>query len=76
MENSHIKLADWAKAVVAPATANVLRRAALGEAETLLGATLLATRAPVLIFPAMNVHMWNIATRTCRTVARARIFRL
>lgn len=56
----HIKLADWAEvAVVAPATANVLRRAALGEAETLLGATLLATRAPVLIFPAMNVHMWE-----------------
>lgn len=56
----HIKLADWAEvAVVAPATANVLRRAALGEAETLLGASLLATRAPVLIFPAMNVHMWE-----------------
>lgn len=56
----HIKLADWAEvAVVAPATANVLRRAALGEAETLLGAALLATRAPVLIFPAMNVHMWE-----------------
>lgn len=56
----HIKLADWAEvAVVAPATANVLRRAALGEAETLLGAALLATCAPVLIFPAMNVHMWE-----------------
>lgn len=59
-EIPHISLADWAEVfVVAPATANVIRRAALGEAETLLGATMLATRAPVVIFPAMNIHMWE-----------------
>lgn len=56
----HISLADWAEVfVIAPATANVIRRAAFGEAETLLGATMLATRAPVVIFPAMNIHMWE-----------------
>ncbi|MBC7322887.1 MAG: bifunctional phosphopantothenoylcysteine decarboxylase/phosphopantothenate--cysteine ligase CoaBC [Acetomicrobium sp.] len=56
----HISLADWAEVfIIAPATANVIRRAAFGEAETLLGATMLATRAPVVIFPAMNIHMWE-----------------
>lgn len=59
-EIPHISLADWAEVfVIAPATANVIRRAAFGEAETLLGATMLATRAPVVIFPAMNIHMWE-----------------
>lgn len=56
----HISLADRAEVcAVAPATANMLRRAAGGEAETLLGAVLLATQAPVVLFPAMNVHMWD-----------------
>lgn len=56
----HISLAEWAEIViVAPCTANMLRRAANGEAETLLGAILLATRAPVLLSPAMNTHMWE-----------------
>lgn len=56
----HISLAEWAEAiVVAPCTANMLRRAALGEAETLLGAILLATRSPVLLCPAMNTNMWE-----------------
>lgn len=56
----HISLADWAEVfIIAPATANVIRRAAFGEAESLLGATMLATRAPVVIFPAMNIHMWE-----------------
>jgi len=68
----HISLADWAQAfLVAPATANVLRRAALGEADTLLGATMIATRAPVIIFPAMNVHMWEHPA-TQRHVSMAR----
>ena len=59
-EIPHISLADWAEAfLIAPATANVIRRAALGEAETLLGTAMLATRAPVILFPAMNVHMWE-----------------
>jgi len=59
----HITLAEWAEIVcIAPCTANMLRRAANGEAETLLGATLLATRAPVLLCPAMNTNMWEHET--------------
>ena len=68
----HISLADWADVfVVAPCTANVLRMAAQGDSSTLLGAAMLACTAPVLLFPAMNVHMWeNAATsRNARTAA-------
>lgn len=54
----HIALADWADIfVVAPATANALRTAADGDASTLLGATLLACKKPLLMFPAMNGNM-------------------
>lgn len=71
-EIPHITLADWAEVVVvAPCTANVLRLAAQGDSATLLGATLLATRAPVVLFPAMNVHMWEHAT-TQANVEKAR----
>lgn len=61
----HITLADWADVfIVAPCTANVLRMAASGDSSTLLGAALLACLSPVLLFPAMNVHMWeNPATK-------------
>ena len=56
----HIKLAKAAAAVVvAPATADFLARAATGQASDLLTAVLLATRAPVLLVPAMNDHMWS-----------------
>ena len=55
----HIKLARAADAiVVAPATADFLARAAGGQANDLLTAVLLATKAPVLLVPAMNDHMW------------------
>src|SRR3954454_16426043 len=55
----HIKLAREAHAVViAPATADFIARAATGQAGDLLGAVLLATKAPVLIVPAMNEAMW------------------
>jgi phosphopantothenoylcysteine decarboxylase/phosphopantothenate--cysteine ligase len=55
----HIALARAADAiVVAPATADFLARAATGQADDLLTATLLATDAPVLLVPAMNDHMW------------------
>src|SRR5688572_25602822 len=55
----HIKLAKSADViVVAPATADFLARAATGQADDLLTATLLATKAPVLLVPAMNDHMW------------------
>ncbi len=55
----HIRLARAAQlVVVAPATADFLARAAAGHADDLLGATLLATEAPVLVVPAMNDRMW------------------
>jgi phosphopantothenoylcysteine decarboxylase/phosphopantothenate--cysteine ligase len=59
-EIDHIALADWAEVVVvAPATANILARMAAGFANDLVTAVLLATRAPILIAPAMNVNMWQ-----------------
>lgn len=45
--------------VIAPATADLLARAASGRADDLLTATLLVTRAPVLIAPAMHTEMWT-----------------
>lgn len=70
----HIALADWADAVVvAPATANTLARMAAGIADDLVTTLLLATRAPVLVAPAMNVHMWeHPATRQNMATLRAR----
>lgn len=56
----HISLADRADLVlVAPATANVIGKAANGLADDMLTTTLLATKAPVLFVPAMNVNMWE-----------------
>jgi phosphopantothenoylcysteine decarboxylase/phosphopantothenate--cysteine ligase len=55
----HISLARTAEAVViAPATADLMARAASGQADDLLTACLLATNAPVLFVPAMNDRMW------------------
>ncbi len=70
----HIELADWADVVVvAPATADVLARAAAGMADDLVTVVLLATRAPVVYAPAMNTNMWqhaatvaNLATLAAR----------
>lgn len=56
----HIELADWSElALVVPATANILAKMANGLADDTVSATLLATSAPKLAVPAMNVHMWN-----------------
>lgn len=56
---SHINLADCADVVlIAPATANVIGKMAHGLADDMLTTTLLATTAPVIIAPAMNVHMY------------------
>ena len=65
MAMSHIELARWADAVViAPASANCLARLAMGLADDLLTTLCLATRAPVVIAPAMNTAMWeNPATQ-------------
>ncbi len=68
----HIELADWPDlVVVAPATANVMARAAAGMADDLLTTVLLATRAPVLWAPAMNTNMWRhpATQQTLRTLA-------
>lgn len=56
----HIELADWADLVlIAPASADLLARMAGGHAGDLPTAVLLATRAPLLAAPAMNVNMWE-----------------
>ena len=56
----HIELADHADVVViAPATANILGKLAQGLADDLLTCLVLATRAPVVIAPAMNVKMYE-----------------
>ncbi len=58
-EIGHIRLADTADLVLlAPATANLLAKLAHGIADDLLSTLLLVTRAPVVIAPAMNVHMY------------------
>ncbi|MFV2089247.1 MAG: bifunctional phosphopantothenoylcysteine decarboxylase/phosphopantothenate--cysteine ligase CoaBC [Pseudomonadales bacterium] len=56
----HIELARWADLiVVAPVTADRLSRLASGHADDLLGALVLASRAPLLLAPAMNQVMWE-----------------
>ncbi len=56
----HIDEAQWADAlVVAPATANILAKFAHGIADDFLSTMYLATVAPVVVAPAMNVNMWN-----------------
>ena len=73
----HIELSRSADLiVVAPATADLMAKAAAGLADDLASTTLLATDAPVLMAPAMNVRMWehpatqaNLALLTARGVA-------
>ncbi|UED77187.1 bifunctional phosphopantothenoylcysteine decarboxylase/phosphopantothenate--cysteine ligase CoaBC [Brevibacillus sp. DP1.3A] len=57
---SHIELADRADLVlIAPATANVIGKMANGIADDMLTTTVLATKAPIMVAPAMNVNMYN-----------------
>ncbi len=57
---AHIQLAtDIALLLVAPATANCLGKLANGIADDFLSSLYLATRAPVVVAPAMNTHMWE-----------------
>lgn len=59
-EVRHVALGTRADlVVVAPATANTLAKMATGIADNLLGVTLLATTAPVLVAPAMHTAMWE-----------------
>ena len=78
-EIGHVTLAESADAVVlAPATANVIGKIAAGIADDLLTTTVMATKAPVLICPAMNVNMYSnpivrenmekLAAKGCRFV--------
>ena len=70
----HISLAEAADlVVVAPATANILAKMAQGIADDLLSSILLATRAPVLVAPAMNEGMYlNAATQANLATLRTR----
>ena len=59
-EIGHISLADSADLfIIAPATANIIGKLACGIADDMLTTTVMATRAPVLIAPAMNVNMYQ-----------------
>jgi phosphopantothenoylcysteine decarboxylase / phosphopantothenate---cysteine ligase len=70
----HIAEALWADVVViAPATAHTIAKMAHGLADDFLSTMLLATTAPVVVAPAMNVNMWNHpATRTNVSLLQAR----
>jgi phosphopantothenoylcysteine decarboxylase / phosphopantothenate---cysteine ligase len=73
-EVPHVRLGQTADLVlVAPATADLLARAAHGRADDLLCATLLTARCPVLLVPAMHTEMWeHPATRDNVATLRAR----
>lgn len=71
-EVEHIALAKRADLfLIAPATANIIGKMACGIADDMLSTTVMATRAPVMIAPAMNTGMWeNEATQhNLRTLA-------
>lgn len=74
----HIELARWAELVlVAPATAEFMSRLAAGGAPDLLTTLCLATKAPLVIAPAMNHVMWsNPAVKANRRILEERGIRL
>lgn len=56
----HIKMADTADLmVIAPCTANTMAKLAHGMADDIVTTVALATKAPILLAPSMNVNMWN-----------------
>ena len=71
---NHVAVAERADAViVAPATANAIAKIAHGLADDALTATILATRAPIIVAPAMDAHMHdNPATQQNIATLRAR----
>lgn len=73
-EVEHVSLAKRADLfVIAPATANIMAKLAHGIADDMLSTTCLATRAPMLIAPAMNTGMWeNAATQENLKILQAR----
>ncbi len=65
-EVEHIALAKWADLfLIAPATANIIAKMACGIADDMLSTTVLATKAPVLLAPAMNTGMWTAEATQC-----------
>ncbi|MDJ0510313.1 MAG: bifunctional phosphopantothenoylcysteine decarboxylase/phosphopantothenate--cysteine ligase CoaBC [Crocosphaera sp.] len=59
----HITLAEWADIfLIAPLTANTLAKLTYGLADNLLTNTVIASRCPILLAPAMNTEMWEQAT--------------
>lgn len=73
-EVEHVSLAKRADLfVIAPATANIMAKMAMGLADDMLSTTVLATKAPVLLAPAMNTGMWeNVATQQNVQTLRSR----
>ena len=73
-EVEHIALAKAADLfLIAPATANIMAKLACGLADDMLSTTVLATKAPILLAPAMNTGMWTAeATRQNAAVLKAR----
>lgn len=73
-EVEHVALAKAADLfVIAPATANIMAKMAHGIADDMLSTTVLATRATVLVAPAMNTGMWEAkATQENLAVLKAR----
>ena len=73
-EVEHIALAKRADLfLIAPATANIMGKMACGIADDMLSTTVMATRAPVLVAPAMNTAMWeNAAVQQNVKTLRAR----
>ena len=72
-EVEHIALAKRADVfAIAPATANILAKMVHGIADDMLSTTVLATKAPVLVAPAMNTGMWTakVTQENCATLRR------
>ena len=60
MEDNHISLADGADLIlIAPATADIIAKAACGICDDLLTTVICATKAPIVFAPSMNVNMWE-----------------
>lgn len=74
MDVEHIALAKWADVmVIAPATANTIAKLAYGMADNMLSTVALATKAPILIAPAMNTQMLRAeATQEALKVLKSR----
>ncbi len=72
----HIKLSKEADVLlIAPATANIIAKLATGLSDDLLTCTALATKAPILVAPAMNQDMYNnkIVQENCRKLKKSGI---